>query len=111
MPEDFPPYFKFLTILALHVFISEKVDVSILEVGIGGRFDCTNIVRNTKTVGITSLDLEHTNLLGDTMHDIAWQKSGIIKERSNVFTVPQLDICLNVINEKCAETNVRHKLN
>lgn len=40
-----PPYFKFLTIMAFHVFVHEKVDVAIVEVGIGGEYDCTNIVR------------------------------------------------------------------
>lgn len=100
-PRDLPAYFNFLTILALEVFLREKVDVAIVEVGIGGRYDCTNVVRGTKTVGITSLGLEHTQLLGNTIEDIAWQKAGIIKDHSDVFTVRQPDGCLDVIMSQC----------
>lgn len=62
--------------------------------------------RNTKTVGITSLGLEHTSILGDTLTDIAWQKAGIIKEHSDVFTVAQPDECMEVIRQRCAERKV-----
>lgn len=100
-PRDLPAYFNFLTILAFDVFLREKVDVAIVEVGIGGKYDCTNVVRDTKTVGITSLGLEHTQLLGNTIEDIAWQKAGIIKDQSDVFTVRQPDGCLDVIMNQC----------
>lgn len=100
-PRDLPAYFNFLTILAFDVFLREKVDVAIVEVGIGGKYDCTNAVRGTKTVGITSLGLEHTQLLGNTLEDIAWQKAGIIKDHSDVFTVCQPDGCLDVILDQC----------
>lgn len=83
--QDLPSYFKFLQIMAFYIFVKEKVDVAIVEVGIGGEFDSTNILRNTEVVGITSLHLEHTQLLGDTIEEIAWQKSGIIKSGSSVF--------------------------
>lgn len=100
-PRDLPAYFNFLTILAFDVFLREKVDVAIVEVGIGGKYDCTNAVRGTKTVGITSLGLEHTQLLGNTIEDIAWQKAGIIKQQSDVFTVRQPDGCMAVIRDQC----------
>ncbi|XP_055630515.1 folylpolyglutamate synthase, mitochondrial isoform X2 [Toxorhynchites rutilus septentrionalis] len=99
--HDLPSYFNFLTILAFDIFLRENVDVAIVEVGIGGRYDCTNVVRGTKTVGITSLGLEHTRLLGSRIEDIAWQKAGIIKPQSNVFTVRQPDGCLDVIEAEC----------
>lgn len=102
-PYDLPAYFNFLTILAFNVFLREKIDVAIVEVGIGGKYDCTNVVRGTKTVGITSLGLEHTALLGNTIEDIAWQKAGIIKNNSDVFTVRQPDGCLDVIANQCQE--------
>uniref|UniRef100_A0A1B0F9Q5 tetrahydrofolate synthase n=1 Tax=Glossina morsitans morsitans TaxID=37546 RepID=A0A1B0F9Q5_GLOMM len=83
--QDFEnAYFNFLT--TFHVLLDEKVDVVILEVGIGGEFDCTNIVPNTKTVGITSLGLEQTNCLSKTLKEIAWQKAGIIKPGSTLYT-------------------------
>lgn len=62
--------------------------------------------RNTQTVGITSLGLDHTSLLGSTYKEIAWQKSGIIKPNCNVHTVPQNDECIRVINERAAQKQV-----
>ncbi|XP_017045724.1 folylpolyglutamate synthase, mitochondrial [Drosophila ficusphila] len=101
--HDMPAYFKFLTILGFHVFVVEKVDVVVLEVGIGGEHDCTNIVRNVRTVGITSLGLEHTELLGRTLPEIAWQKAGIIKPGSRVFTHVSQPECLEVIRQRTKE--------
>lgn len=101
--HDMPAYFKFLTILGFHVFVAEEVDVTVLEVGIGGERDSTNIVRNVKTVGITSLGLEHTELLGRTLEEIAWQKAGIIKPGSHVFTHVDQEQCLRVIRQRIQE--------
>lgn len=101
--NDMPAYFKFLTILCFHIYLAEKVDVVILEVGIGGELDCTNVVPNTKTVGITSLGLEHTQLLGDTLQEIAWQKAGIIKQNSQVYTSATQPECLEVIRQRAQE--------
>lgn len=64
--------------------------------------------RNTGTVGITSLGLEHTQLLGNTYRDIAWQKSGIIKYGSSVFSSHQNDECIPVLLERAREKNVSH---
>lgn len=86
--NDMPPYFKFLTIMAFNVFLYEKVDVAIVEVGIGGEYDCTNVLRKVQAIGITSLGLDHTSLLGDTLEKIAWQKAGIMKEGAVAVTVP-----------------------
>lgn len=106
-PDDLPHYFQFLTLMALHVFLAERVDVAIMEVGIGGLYDCTNIIRGTKTVGITSLGLDHVAMLGDTVEKIAHQKAGIIKRQSHVYTVPQLGRANEVINATAAEKGVR----
>lgn len=67
-----------------------------------------NFCRNTQTVGITSLGLEHTQLLGTTYRDIAWQKSGIIKSGSSVFSTHQNDECIPVLLERACEKNVSH---
>lgn len=104
--NDLPSYFKFLQIMAFYIFVREKVDVAIVEVGIGGEYDSTNIIRNTEIAGITSLQLEHTQLLGETLDEIAWQKAGIIKESSHVFTMPQHQTCLDVINNRFLEKKV-----
>ncbi|KAH8265143.1 hypothetical protein KR044_002089, partial [Drosophila immigrans] len=103
--KDMPPFFMFLTVLAFHVFLDERIDVLVLEVGLGGECDCTNILRNVRTVGITSLALEHTDLLGKTLEQIAWQKSGIIKPGANVYTHVTDPVCLAVIRERIAEKN------
>ncbi|XP_034670835.1 folylpolyglutamate synthase, mitochondrial [Drosophila subobscura] len=101
--QDMPAYFKFVTILAFHVFVEEQVDVALLEVGIGGEYDCTNVVPNVSTVGIVSLGLEHTDLLGKTLGEIAWQKAGIIKPGSHVFTNVDQPECLEVICQRAQE--------
>jgi folylpolyglutamate synthase len=62
-----PAYFKFLTLMAFHTFIEEEVDVIIIEVGIGGEYDCTNVLRRPIVCGITTLDIDHTSLLGLTI--------------------------------------------
>ena len=104
---DLPSYFKFLQIMAFYIFVKENVEVAIVEVGIGGEYDSTNIIKNTEIVGITSLQLEHTQLLGETLDEIAWQKAGIIKENSHVFIMPQPNVCIRVINNRFAQRKVR----
>ncbi|XP_029039439.1 folylpolyglutamate synthase, mitochondrial-like isoform X2 [Osmia bicornis bicornis] len=102
---DMPTYFKFITILMFNVFLDANVDVAIIEVGIGGENDCTNIVRNTVCVGITSLALDHTSTLGNTIEDIAYQKSGIFKPKTTAFTVPQLPRAMCVLEKRAVEKN------
>jgi folylpolyglutamate synthase/dihydropteroate synthase len=70
--------------MAFHVFLDKKVDATILEVGIGGTYDSTNIVPHPIVTGITALGIDHINVLGKTIQDIAWQKSGIFKVHSCV---------------------------
>uniref|UniRef100_A0A1B6K2T6 Folylpolyglutamate synthase n=2 Tax=Homalodisca liturata TaxID=320908 RepID=A0A1B6K2T6_9HEMI len=101
--NDMPSYFKFLTVMALNVFAAEKVDVAIIEVGIGGELDCTNIFKKPAVVGITSLGLDHTSLLGNTIEEIAWQKGGIMKLGTPAFTSPQLTPALEVLNQRAVE--------
>ncbi|XP_063172353.1 folylpolyglutamate synthase, mitochondrial isoform X2 [Candoia aspera] len=84
-----PAYFRFLTIMAFHVFLQEKVDLAVIEVGIGGAYDCTNIVRKPIVCGVSSLGIDHTSILGDTIEKIAWQKGGIFK--CPLFLCPDLD--------------------
>ncbi|XP_072344744.1 LOW QUALITY PROTEIN: folylpolyglutamate synthase, mitochondrial [Scyliorhinus torazame] len=98
-----PAYFRFLTILAFHVFLHEKVDVAIIEVGIGGAYDCTNIIRRPVVCGVSSLGIDHVSILGDTMEKIAWQKGGIFKPGVPVFTVPQPSGPMAVLVERAKE--------
>lgn len=105
--SDMPSYFKFLTILMFHVFLEAKVDVAIIEVGIGGELDCTNILRNPVCVGVTSLALDHTSLLGNTLEEIAYQKSGIFKPHAVAFTVPQPESAMRVLQKRAIERRCR----
>ena len=81
-----PGYFGFLTLVALSIFIQEQVSVVVFEVGIGGKFDSTNIIDAPKTCVITPIGLDHVEILGDTCRKIALQKFGIVTPGSTVFT-------------------------
>ncbi|KAH1005839.1 hypothetical protein HUJ04_006752 [Dendroctonus ponderosae] len=100
---DMPLYFRFLTLMALHIFLSAQVDVAILEVGIGGEYDCTNIVRKTLVAGITPLDIDHTLLLGNSIESIAWNKAGIMKPNAEVFCVQQPEAAMKVLKDRSKE--------
>lgn len=76
-------YFEFSTLSALHLFKQANLDVVILEVGLGGRLDATNIVDSNLAV-ITSIDIDHTDFLGDTREAIAFEKAGIFRENCPV---------------------------
>lgn len=74
-----PMYFKYLTILSYHIFMSEGVDTAIYEVGVGGKYDSTNIVESPTVTGISALGIDHVAMLGDTIESITWNKTGIFK--------------------------------
>ena len=78
-----PSFFEMTTILAFDYFVNEEVDVAIIETGLGGRLDATNILSPTLSV-ITNISLEHTKMLGNTLSEIAYEKAGIIKENTPV---------------------------
>lgn len=80
-----PTFFEATTALALEYFRSEKVDIAIIEVGLGGRFDSTNVLNPVAAV-ITNIDYEHTKHLGNDLHKIAFEKAGIIKSGVPVVT-------------------------
>ncbi|VDL79519.1 unnamed protein product [Nippostrongylus brasiliensis] len=104
--EGMPPYFKFLTLLSFHVFLRECVDVAIVEVGIGGEFDCTNVVQHPVVCGISTLDIDHTSLLGSTLPDIAWHKAGIIKSGSPTIASPAPSEVLEVMVNRGLERGI-----
>lgn len=78
-----PSFFEMTTALAFYYFAQQEVDVAVVEVGLGGRLDCTNVIRPLLSV-ITNITLEHTQLLGDTIAKIAFEKAGIIKNDTPV---------------------------
>ncbi|XP_012944071.1 folylpolyglutamate synthase, mitochondrial, partial [Aplysia californica] len=105
-PEDgcgMPAYFAFLTILSVHIFLSEGVDVAIMEVGIGGQYDSTNFFRTPVVCGMTSLGLDHTAMLGNTIDKIAWNKAGIFKRGRPAVTVEHKPEAMSVVLDRAKE--------
>ncbi|OTF69689.1 hypothetical protein BLA29_004936, partial [Euroglyphus maynei] len=100
-----PGYFNFLTIMAFYVFLKENVDVAIMEVGIGGKLDCTNVVEKPIVTGVTSLDFDHCRLLGNTLTEIAQNKAGIFKQGVPALTVQQPEEAMFALKETAQEVN------
>ena len=97
--------FEIITLLAFMYFAEEQVDWAVMEVGLGGRLDATNII-TPAACAITALSLEHTDLLGDTISAIAAEKAGIIKPGAPVVTGPQPAEALEVILRAADEAGV-----
>src|SRR5215204_4252832 len=80
--------FEMVTAMALSGFAQQSCDLAVIEVGLGGRYDATNVLQPIASV-ITRIDLEHTAVLGSTYADIAWQKAGILRRGVPAFSSPQ----------------------
>lgn len=100
--------FELLTTMALYYFKEKNCDFVVLETGLGGLYDCTNIVWPIVSV-ITSIGYDHIAILGNTLEEITIQKAGIIKENSNTVIVEQKETVQNIIEETCINKN--NKLN
>lgn len=87
-PATKPFFFRFLTILAWHIFLQAKVDAVVLECGIGGEYDATNVLppQAVSAAVVTQLGIDHVAMLGDTVEKIAWHKAGIFKSGVTAFT-------------------------
>lgn len=98
--------FEAITVSAFMCFVKAECEYVVLEVGLGGRFDATNVVKKPEAVVITSISLDHVAILGDTIEKIAFEKCGIIKENVPVITSSnQCDDALKVIRETCENKN------
>lgn len=96
--EEHPTEFEVLTAAAFRCFQLEQVDLAVMEVGMGGTYDCTNVITPRVAV-ITGIDLDHTAFLGDTLGEIAANKAGIIKPGVPVVVGPMDTESLRVISE------------
>eukprot|EP01135_Chromosphaera_perkinsii_P001844 Nk52_evm23s211 gene=Nk52_evmTU23s211 len=96
----FPAYFRFLTLMSLHVFRKEKIEAAIMEVGIGGMYDSTNVINKPIVCGTSALGLDHTALLGNTLEEIALQKAGIYKSGVPAVTVTQPTVACEEVMKK-----------
>lgn len=100
--------FEFITAVAFLYFSQMKCDYAVIEVGLGGRFDATNVIPPPEVCVLTSISLDHTAVLGDTIEEIAFEKCGIIKPGSKTIVYPkQNQEALGVINEVCASRSVK----
>lgn len=96
--------FEIFTIIGLYYFYIQNVDYACIEVGIGGKLDCTNIVDSSISV-ITSISYDHMEILGNTIEEITEQKAGIIKENSLVVSAVQEKESINIIEKISKEKN------
>lgn len=99
-----PSFFELTVAMAFDYFSKQQVDVAVIEVGLGGRFDSTNVVTPLASL-ITSIGLDHTDMLGETLPEIAFEKAGIIKENVPVVISETQDETTNVFTKRASELN------
>ncbi|ONK62034.1 uncharacterized protein A4U43_C08F36110 [Asparagus officinalis] len=106
--DDVPMPFHvcFLALLAFKIFSVEKVDVAILEVGLGGKYDATNVVKAPIVCGISSLGYDHMEILGNTLGQIAGEKAGIFKQEVPAYTVPQPEEAMSVLRDQASHLSI-----
>lgn len=104
-----PTFFEITTALAFKYFYEQKVDYAIIETGLGGRLDATNVINPIASV-ITSISLEHTQHLGGTLEKIAFEKAGIIKLNSKVFAGKMADEPEKIIHNRAKLLNCDYNL-
>ena len=105
IPEEIlPSFFEFTTIMAFEYFYQKKVDFAIIEVGLGGRLDSTNIIKPLVSA-ITNVDLDHQNILGETLEEIATEKAGIVKTNIPIISGDERDLVKNIIQQKAIENH------
>jgi len=96
-----PTFFEIMTAMAFMHFLDKKVDIAVIETGLGGRLDSTNVIK-PKVVGITSLSIDHQSQLGTTIDSIAREKAGIFKRGVPVVTVEQEPAAMRVLKAHAA---------
>ncbi|MDB0015694.1 bifunctional folylpolyglutamate synthase/dihydrofolate synthase [Amylibacter sp.] len=103
-------YFEITTCAALLAFSQNKADYTLLEVGLGGRLDATNVIEDPKIVVITPISIDHQQYLGNTLSEIAFEKAGILKRNCFAIIGPQEDEALNVIEARALEVGATCKI-
>ena len=102
-----PTEFEIVTAIAFQYFFEQDCDIVVLEVGLGGRFDSTNVIDDPLVSVITTISYDHMDILGDTLSKIAFEKAGIIKDGTNVVLYPQADEAERVFEEVCKEKKAK----
>lgn len=99
-------YFPFLTLLAFHAFLKERVSIATFETGIGGEYDVTNVIAHPLATGITTLGIDHVTKLGTSLPEIAWHKAGIFKTGCPALTVNQKPEALDVLRKRAMSRGI-----
>lgn len=105
--EDHPSQFEIITAIGMVYFAEKKCDIVVLEVGMGGTFDSTNVIPAPEVAVICNIGLDHTEYLGDTIEKIAETKCGIIKRGSYVASYDNVPSVMEVIEEQCARNDCK----
>lgn len=103
-PSASPTFFEILTVAGMLYFKKKRVEMSVLEVGLGGRLDSTNVVLPQVSI-ITNVGLDHTAILGNTLSSIAYEKAGIIKQHVPVVSGVEAPEAIPIIEKTCEEKN------
>ena len=103
-------YFEITTCAALLAFSQNKADYTLLEVGLGGRLDATNVIEDPKITVITPISIDHQQYLGNTLSEIAFEKAGILNRNCFAIIGPQEDEALNVIEARALEVGATCKI-
>ena len=104
--DDPPTEFELVTAAAMLWFRRRGCDVVVLEVGLGGRLDATNVIAAPACAVITNIGLDHTEILGDTLEQIAREKAGILKPGTRAVSYPQTPEVRAVLHEICAQRGI-----
>lgn len=98
--------FELLTVIAFLIFAEQELDIVFIEAGMGGRFDSTNVIKQSIAV-IPSISIDHTNFLGETIEEISWHKAGIIKEHGKLILGETIESAKEVICREVIEKNAQ----
>lgn len=105
--ENHPTEFEIVTAMAFQYYLETNCDFVVLEVGLGGRFDSTNVIKTPELAVITTISYDHMDRLGNTLPEIAFEKAGIIKPGGDVLIYPQLPVVEKVFTNACDERGAR----
>lgn len=106
-PYGRPSYFEIFLAIAFVYFKQKKCEWVVLEVGLGGRFDATNIIERPVVTAITTIDYDHTHILGNSLKKIAYDKAGIIKKGCTFFTTEQRPALIDLFAHICTQLKVK----
>lgn len=104
--EDHPTVFELMTVTALLWYKEAGCDIVVLEVGLGGRFDATNVIPAPECAVIMNIGLDHTEILGDTLEQIAFEKAGILKPGTEAVLFQQTQSVTAVVQKRCDELGI-----